>query len=95
MLLTWLAAVALLLMAALGVVTVTTGWLLPMARGRVVRPQLWGYGALASALGLGTGLSLHWWSDSLATDDVGAAVALTLILLGGALQYRAQRPATP
>ncbi|MEV8537839.1 hypothetical protein [Streptomyces sp. NPDC051572] len=95
MLLTELAALALLLLAAIGVVAVTTGWLLPMVRGRVVRPELWGYGALTSALGMGTGMSLHWWSDSLAMDDAGAATALTLILLGGALQYRAQRPATP
>ncbi|MGH1554939.1 hypothetical protein ACRAWF_32590 [Streptomyces sp. L7] len=67
---TWLAAAALLLLAALGVFTATTGWMPPMARGRVVRPELWGLGALASALGMGTGLSLHWWADSLVMDDL-------------------------
>ncbi|WP_416959528.1 hypothetical protein [Streptomyces sp. Agncl-13] len=95
MVLTWLAAVALLLMAALGVVTVTTGWMPPMARGRVVRPELWGYGVLTSALGMGTGMSVHWWADSLAMDNVGAAMALALIILGGVLQWRAQHPALP
>ena len=94
MLLTWLAAVALLLMAALGVVTATTGWMPPMARGRVVRPELWGLGALTAALGLGTGLSLHWWADSPAMDDLGGATAFALIILGGVLQWRAQRPGT-
>ena len=93
MVLTWLAAVALLLLAALGVVTVVTGWMPPMARGRVVRPELWGYGTLTLALGMGTGLSLRWWADSLAMDNLGGATAFALIILGGVLQWRAQRPA--
>ncbi|MFI6400881.1 hypothetical protein [Streptomyces sp. NPDC050548] len=94
MLLTWLAAAALLLLAALGVFTATTGWMPPMARGGVVRPELWGLGALTSALGMGTGLSVHWWADSLAMDDLGGATAFALIILGGVMQWRAQRPGT-
>jgi 4-hydroxybenzoate polyprenyltransferase len=93
MVLTWLAAVALLLLAALGVFTATTGWMPPMARGRVVRPELWGLGALAGALGMGTAMSLRWWADSLTMDNLGGATAFALIVLGGVLQWRAQRPA--
>nr|WSY52030.1 hypothetical protein OG999_19105 [Streptomyces sp. NBC_00886] len=89
---TGLAAVAWLFVAALGVVAVTTGRMPPMVRGRVVRPELWGYGVLTTALGMGTGMSLRWWADSLAMDDVGGATALALIVLGGVLQWRAQRP---
>ncbi|MGW3104204.1 hypothetical protein [Streptomyces sp. NPDC001100] len=94
MVLTWLAAVALLLLAALGVLTATTGWMPPMARDRVVRPALWGLGALAGALGMGTAMSLRWWADSPVTGDVGGATAFALIILGGVLQWRAQRPGT-
>jgi hypothetical protein len=82
-----------LLMAVSGVVAVTTGRLLPTLRGRVVRPELWGYGAADFGVGMATGMSLRWWADSLAMDDAGAATALALIALGGALQWRAQRPA--
>jgi len=89
---TELAAVALLLMAATGVVAVTTGWTPPTARSRVVQAELWGYGLLVMALGMGTAMSLRWWADSLAMDDAGGATALALIVLGGVLQWRAQRP---
>ncbi|WP_329256754.1 hypothetical protein OG223_33960 [Streptomyces sp. NBC_01478] len=94
MMLTWLAAGALLLLAALGIFTVATGWMPPMARGRVVRPELWGYGTLTLALGMGTGLSLQWWADSLTMDNLGGATAFALIIFGGVLQWRAQRPGT-
>jgi hypothetical protein len=87
------AAVAWLLVAAIGVVAVTTGRVLPTLRKRVVRPELWGYGALISALGMGTGMTLHWWAVSLVLDGAGAATALALIVLGGVLQWRSERPA--
>ncbi|MFD4561479.1 hypothetical protein ACFWP5_45425 [Streptomyces sp. NPDC058469] len=89
---TGLAAVACLLVAVTGVVAVTTGRMPPTLRGRVVRPELWGYGQLVFALGMATGMSLRWWADSLAMGDAGAATAFVLIVLGGALQWRAQRP---
>ncbi|MFJ8055524.1 hypothetical protein [Streptomyces sp. NPDC096142] len=93
MVLTGLAAAIWLMVAAIGLAAVTTGWTLPTTRHRVVRVQLWGYGTLVTALGMGTGLSLHWWADSRALDGAGGAVALVLILLGFFLQTRAQRPA--
>ncbi|MGW0835342.1 hypothetical protein [Streptomyces prunicolor] len=90
---TGLAAAACALMAVSGVVAVTTGRMLPTLQGRVVRPELWGYGQLVFASGMATGISLRWWASSLALGDAGAATALALIALGGALQWRAQRPA--
>ncbi|MFE2418470.1 hypothetical protein [Streptomyces hokutonensis] len=43
---------------------------------------------------MGTAMSLHWWAGSLAMDDLGGATAFALIVLGGALRWRAQRPGT-
>ncbi|WP_405990979.1 hypothetical protein [Streptomyces sp. NBC_00986] len=92
---TGLAVAACLLMALSGVVAVTTGRMLPTVQGRVVRPELWGYGQLVFALGMATGISLRWWAGSLAVGDAGAAMAFILIVLGSVLQWRAQRPAFP
>lgn len=45
------AAVAMALLAGAGIAAVTAGWVVPWGRSRVVRPKLWGYGALLSAAG--------------------------------------------
>ncbi|MFJ9628485.1 hypothetical protein ACIQPR_01815 [Streptomyces sp. NPDC091280] len=95
MVFTGLAAAVWLVAAVIGVVAVTTGWTPPTTRGRVVRPELWGYGTLIAALGIGTGMSMRWWAGSRGLDGVGGATALALILLGFLLQWRAQRPAHP
>jgi hypothetical protein len=44
-------AVALLLLAVFGVASVTTGWVVPWGRPRVLRPRLWGTGCLVCAVG--------------------------------------------
>jgi hypothetical protein len=44
----WLAVV---LMAAAGIAGVTTGWVVPLGRHRVLRPKLWGCGQLLGAVG--------------------------------------------
>ncbi|MFI6459318.1 hypothetical protein [Streptomyces sp. NPDC050528] len=90
---TGLAAVACALVAVSGVVAVTTGRMLPTMQGRVVRPELWGYGQLVFASGMATGISLRWWASSLALGDAGGVTALALIALGCAIQWRAQCPA--
>lgn len=89
---TGLAAGACLLVAATGVLALTTGRVVPTLQGSVVRPELWGYGSLAVALGMATGMSLRWWAESPAADDAGGALTLALIVLGGVLQWRARRP---
>ncbi|MEU3845168.1 hypothetical protein AB0E88_34705 [Streptomyces sp. NPDC028635] len=78
--------------AALGAVTLTTGWVAPWARGRVVRPALWGAGALVFAAGMATGLSTHFFDVSLGSGDALAVDTLAQIAFGGLLQHRAQRP---
>ncbi|WBO64083.1 hypothetical protein [Streptomyces camelliae] len=39
------------LLAAAGVASLTTGWVAPWGRARVLRPKLWGYGCLLGAAG--------------------------------------------
>ncbi|MFJ8536547.1 hypothetical protein [Streptomyces sp. NPDC093591] len=45
------AAVSPGLLVVLGVVTRTTGWVVPFGRTRVLRPKLWAYGSLVSGIG--------------------------------------------
>ncbi|OIJ86946.1 hypothetical protein [Streptomyces monashensis] len=51
----WVVATAVVfgLLAAAGVAGVTTGWVAPWGRARVLRPKLWGYGCLLGAAGWG------------------------------------------
>lgn len=39
------------LMAVLGIAAVTTGWVIPLGRHRILRPKLWGYCQLFAAVG--------------------------------------------
>ncbi|WP_262055862.1 hypothetical protein [Streptomyces sp. STR69] len=91
MLWTTLGALACVLMAVPGVIALTTGRLPPQLRGSVVRPELWGYGGLMSAVGLGTEASLRW----LTFIDFFGALGFVLILLGFLLQSRAKRLPAP
>ncbi|GGW23606.1 hypothetical protein [Streptomyces alanosinicus] len=83
------APVVLGLLAVVGIASVTTGWVVPWARARVLRPKLSGYGALLSAAGwavfiylgpLGQGYGVLAWSGWLAA------------MAGLGLQVLAQRP---
>ncbi|MFI9807234.1 hypothetical protein ACIHEJ_23205 [Streptomyces sp. NPDC052301] len=40
------------LMVAFGVAGITTGWVVPFGRRRILRPKLWGYSQLIGAVGL-------------------------------------------
>ncbi|MFG2378081.1 hypothetical protein ACGFY9_42315 [Streptomyces sp. NPDC048504] len=91
---TVIGAVAIVAMATPGVIALTTGWLPPALRARVVRPDLWGYGALMSAVGLATEMCLRWLGHSQALLDFLGPLGLVLILSGFLLQSRARRPAT-
>ncbi|MGW2491793.1 hypothetical protein ACWCV9_31865 [Streptomyces sp. NPDC001606] len=44
-------AITLGLLGLSGVLTLTTGWIVPWGRARVLRPALWGYGSLLAAAG--------------------------------------------
>ncbi|MER6380155.1 hypothetical protein ACWDBD_27865 [Streptomyces sp. NPDC001118] len=45
------AAVVYGLLGAAGIAGITTGWVVPWSRARVLRPRLWGYGCLLAASG--------------------------------------------
>ncbi|WP_158692690.1 hypothetical protein [Streptomyces roseochromogenus] len=45
------AAVVYGLLAVSGIASITTGWVVPWLRTRVLRPRLWGYGSLLAAVG--------------------------------------------
>ncbi|MER6557286.1 hypothetical protein ABT300_05875 [Streptomyces sp. NPDC001027] len=81
------------IMGAMGVAAVTREWVPPRGRARVLRPRLWGTGALMSAVGLGLFMCL----GPLATDRPAvnfyipiAGMAVNFAGLG--VQMLARRP---
>ncbi|MFF3203429.1 hypothetical protein [Streptomyces sp. NPDC002962] len=87
------AVVCVTVMAVVGVSAVTREWVPPFGRRRVLRPRLWGVGALMSALGL----SLFMLLGPLASGDPAvnfyvplAGMAVNFAGLG--VQMLAQRP---
>ncbi|MPY35250.1 hypothetical protein FNH09_29590 [Streptomyces adustus] len=52
MILVVLAVLAVAATAGFGIAGVTTGWVVPFGRHRVLRPKLWGYGQLLGAVGM-------------------------------------------
>lgn len=81
--------------AAAGIAAITTGWLPPLGRDRVLRPRLWGYGELVSAAGLGVFMFL----GPLRGPDIRmlpyALSGTAVFLVGSALQMTARRPGRP
>ncbi|MGW7260924.1 hypothetical protein [Streptomyces sp. NPDC054834] len=84
------AVLSVLLLAALGGAAVATDWVMPWARGRVLRPRLWGYGALLGA----AGMALFMFLGPLA--DAGLSplpvIGWLMFMAGLGLQALAQRP---
>lgn len=87
------AVLAVAFMAVLGVLAVAGVWVPPVARRRVLRQRLWGYGALVNAAGLG----LFMFLGPLADAGLALLPALGWCLwMGGmAVQLLAQRPGRP
>ncbi|WOX12334.1 hypothetical protein [Streptomyces sp. N50] len=90
---TALGALACALLAVPGAIALTTGWLPPKLRVAVVRPKLWGYGGLLSAVGLTTEMSLSVLAPAEQLIDFFGPLGFALLLLGFLLQSRARRPA--
>ncbi|MER6570150.1 hypothetical protein ABT288_29175 [Streptomyces sp. NPDC001093] len=80
-------------MGVLGALAVVAEWIPPLARRRVLRPRLWGYGALANAVGLG----LFMFLGPLADAGLGAlpAAGWCLWMAGTVVQVLSQRPGRP
>jgi hypothetical protein len=92
---TFLVAAAVLVLvglAGVGVATITTGWVPPIGRSRVLRPQLWGYGALMAAVGMSMFLFLGPFHGPPADPNPFAWVGFAVGLAGNMLQLAAQRP---
>jgi hypothetical protein len=84
------AGVAVAFMGVAGVAAVVAEWVPPVARRRVLRPRLWGYGSLATAVGLGLFLFLGPLADAGLAGFAG--LGWCLWMGGMAAQYLAQRP---
>lgn len=82
-----------LVVAALGVVAVRTGWLLPAQRKHIVRPRLFGWAQLLVA----AGLALQVAAVVLVTDPAAQGyvrfAGLAVMLVAPGMIWAAQRPA--
>ncbi|WP_405557025.1 hypothetical protein OIE52_25575 [Streptomyces canus] len=86
-------AAVVVLYAATGVLSITTGRAVPWKRGYVLRPRLWGSGALL----FGAGMALARYSGTvrdLTTSDVFFACSLLMLICGGVLQHVGRRGPT-
>ncbi|MFF7143763.1 hypothetical protein [Streptomyces nodosus] len=86
------AALVMAAVAAVGIVSVVTGWVPRWERRKVRRPRLWGYGALVSAVGMSVFVFLGPFDDALSARTVLAFAGLAAWVLGAAVQMMARRP---
>ncbi|MCX4883357.1 hypothetical protein [Streptomyces sp. NBC_00847] len=86
-------APAVTLVAAGGIAALTTGWVMPWRRSRVLRPRLWGYGSLICAVGGGLYMFVGPFSGPPAgvRGDV-AWCGWVAFMAGLGVQFLAQRP---
>ncbi|MFD1659365.1 hypothetical protein ACFSL4_14415 [Streptomyces caeni] len=83
--------VALVLYAGAGVLAITAGRALPWLEGQIVRPRLWGSGALLSC----AGVALFRYGDTvrdLTLLDVVFGAGMVLFLTGAVMQFCGRRP---
>ncbi|SHH99909.1 hypothetical protein SAMN05444521_3143 [Streptomyces sp. 3214.6] len=78
--------------AAAGALAVTTGWLLPFRRDRILRPKLWGASLLLIAFGMAFFLFLGPLSGTPSKHPYLPFLGLGVNFAGLALQLLAQRP---
>ncbi|MFI1162601.1 hypothetical protein ACH4UM_03090 [Streptomyces sp. NPDC020801] len=82
-------AVVVTMLAVSGIATVTTGWVMPIGRHRVLRPRLWGYGTLVCAAGAGVFLFLGPLANAYGPLPWAGWIAF---MAGLGLQWMGQRP---
>ncbi|MDX3578987.1 hypothetical protein [Streptomyces sp. FL07-04A] len=86
-------ALAVMVLAVGGAAGVTTGWVPPWGRPRILRPRLWGYGSLVTA----AGATVWAFVGPLKGPPHGASVYVAwtgwVVFMAGLLvQLRARRP---
>ncbi|WP_158778669.1 hypothetical protein [Streptomyces cellulosae] len=82
-------ALAVTLMAGFGLAGVTTGWVLPLGRQRILRPKLWGYGQLIGAVGASLWMFLGVFRER---SGVLPVIGWFVFLGSLGIQMLAQRP---
>ncbi|WRZ90824.1 hypothetical protein OHB54_18160 [Streptomyces sp. NBC_01007] len=86
------ATLAVTAQAGLGIAAITVYWVPPWIRRRVVRPKLWGWGALAAAVGM----SLFMFLGPFSGPDIDMAPyvlgGMALFVAGQVVQMLGQRP---
>ncbi|MET7490492.1 hypothetical protein [Streptomyces sp. NPDC005538] len=80
------------LMVLVGIAAVRNYWILPWLRTRVVRPWLWGYGALLACAGMAVGLAGGPTAHSVTVDNISFGATMVLLIGGFTLQHLGQRP---
>ncbi|MER5909127.1 hypothetical protein ABT124_01165 [Streptomyces sp. NPDC001982] len=85
-------ALVVTLMAVFGIAGITTGWVVPFGRHRVLRPKLWGYGQLLGAVGASLWMFLGVFP---AKFDVIPLIGWFVFMGGAGVQMLAQRPGRP
>ncbi|MET7690677.1 hypothetical protein ABZT06_22340 [Streptomyces sp. NPDC005483] len=88
-----LALLAMTVVAVGGVAGIATGWVMPWGRSRVLRPRLWGYGSLVTAVGATVWIFLGPMAGPPHAPSAYVAWAGWVMFMAGLLiQFRAQRP---
>ncbi|MEW2636005.1 hypothetical protein AB0903_31290 [Streptomyces sp. NPDC048389] len=82
-----------LLVAALGILAVRTGWLLPAQRRHIVRPRMFGYAQLLVAAGLATQVVAALLVADPAAQGYVRFAGLAVMLVAPGMIWAAQRPA--
>ncbi|QJT03859.1 hypothetical protein G9272_29230 [Streptomyces asoensis] len=90
-----IAAAVVTAVAAAGVAAVTTGWLPPTRRKRILRPKLWGASLLLIAFGLAFFLFLGPLGGTPSRHPYLPFLGIGVNFAGLALQLLAQRPGRP
>ncbi|MET7739735.1 hypothetical protein [Streptomyces sp. NPDC005385] len=78
--------------SGLGVAAIATYWVPPWFRRRVVRPRLWGWGALSGSVGMSLFIFLGPFHGPDADMTPYAMTGMALFLAGQALQMLGQHP---
>ncbi|MEV8034806.1 hypothetical protein [Streptomyces sp. NPDC086182] len=86
------AALAVAAQAGFGIAAITMYWLPPWFRGRVVRPKLWGWGAVAGAGGMALFMFLGPFHGPDSDFTSYALGGMALFVMGQAAQIMGQRP---